>query len=237
MKKAMMFFGFMIFYFVGLFSQEPQPPIFENISVDCSLTYDCPEESLCYYTYHYFNFEKTIAGNTASVGMFVIGVNDFERDVILPQPIDFNYETVAASYYPYHIYYFNSKYPERTGIHPEGQRIGVDVNDVASFAPGGTAAIPADIQSQKPPTIKILWFYPKLRSIYDYITALCNYRGIDTMEFSDEEETQIELSYIRKVPSLGPSPAFIGSFDHWDLFISDVSKSKDLGWVTDNQSV
>jgi len=57
-------------------------------------------------------------------------------------------------------------------------------------------------------------------------------RGVQEYEYFDSSD--IEFEYLRKIYSLGPSPFRIGTFQHWDKLIADVSKSKEIGWVYDN---
>jgi hypothetical protein len=230
MKKIIFWFIFILFS-VFLFSEEPTPPVFENITISCWVTYDCPS-GYCQYTYYYL--ESNPSTNSLGLSGWQMAVSNFEDDVILPEPIDYRYARVAASHHPtYTIGYYWEKWPVRDGTRPKGTFV-----DVMGWLDPGDSALPSDpteIHSYKPPTIKELWVTPNITQLGSYIAALCVARGITYEgDFPDDERTQIKLSFIRKVPSLGPSPAFIGSFDHWDLFISDVSKSKDLGWVTDN---
>ena len=217
--------------FLPISAQEPPAPIFDNISVSCSVSYDCPSSCACFYTYSYK--ESNPATNTSDIGSWQMIISDAESDVILPGPYDYTYDPVSRYRdRTYEVVLFSGdKWPIKDGSAPNGPRVLVE----ELVSPGINVTVdPTKIKSYKTPSIKTLWFYPVSKDIYHYIGDLCDFRGIDTMEFPPEEETQIDLSYIRKVPSLGPSPARIGSFDHWDLFISDVSKSKDLGWVTDN---
>ncbi len=227
MKRKIIILLSVIISFV-VFSQEPTPPVFDNIVVNCSVAYDCPSGSACFYTYKYV--ESNPSTNTMTLDKIYIPVNDLMEDVILPQPIDFTKSPVAYSFHEtYTVQYMEYNFTSESS--PWGYCILIS----GLLKPGTTSLLyPDEIPSYKPPTIKTLWLRPFIRDIQHYVVALCNYRGIEPEQMPLEESFAIDLSYIRKVPSLGPSPAFIGSFDHWDLFISDVSKSKDLGWVTDN---
>lgn len=227
-RKIFILFTFFISLIV--FSQEPTPPVFENITISSSIRVDCPQDpALCHYTYIYI--EANPATNTATLTTIYIPVNDIMEDVILPQPIDLNREVVATSYHEtYYVDYERPHFPS-TPLMPEGHRLVIDFIS----EPGMTGnKYPIEIPSYKPPTIKTLWVKPDVNDINEYIWQLSDYRGIDPMVFPMEEALQIDLSYIRKIPALGPTPADLGTFEHWDILISDVAKSKELGWVSDN---
>ncbi|MFB3851878.1 MAG: CARDB domain-containing protein [Acidobacteriota bacterium] len=227
MKKISILLLFLISFI--LFSQEPPKPIFDNITVSCSVSYDCPPPGFCFYTYRYIKSNPST--NTANLGVVIIPINNLSDDVILPQPVDFTRIIVAHSFHgTYRVNYINNLFPTNPALGPNGQYIEI----LGYLKPGTTTLYPNEYKAYKPPTIKTLWIQPQSTVLDDYFFALCDYRGIDPFEFPVEERLAIDQSYNRFISSLGPSPAFIGSFDHWDLFISDVAKSKENGWVSDN---
>jgi hypothetical protein len=228
MKGKIFVFTIFLFFLINIFSQEPTPPVFDNITISCEVSYDCPPSSTCYYTYKYN--ETNPPTNTLKLSEVWIPLESLD-DVILPQPIDFNNHIVARSNRQYIEYWNYRTQSGAFGDIPKGYCL--EIHTV--LQPGESSApYPDEVPSYKPPTIKVLWVDPATEQIYHYVGQLCEYRGIDCMDFPDDEERQIFLSYLRKIPSLGPSPAWIGTFEHWDLFISDVEKAKDLNWVLDN---
>ncbi|NMC00258.1 MAG: hypothetical protein GYA35_08270, partial [Thermoanaerobaculaceae bacterium] len=224
MKKTIILLLFLLSFV--LFSQEPPKPIFDNISVSCSVSYDCPIGVACFYTYKYIKSNPST--NTAKLYNVVIPLNDLQNDVILPEPVDFSSTIVAHSFHgTYWVNFFRS---EPRFLYPHEPYILIS----GTLEPGTTTLYPNEYTSYKPPTIKELWIKPDINAIYEYIAALSQYRGIETEDFPVDERRELDKSYVREVPSLGPSPAFIGSFEHWDLLISDVAKAKEIGWVSDN---
>ncbi len=69
--------------------------------------------------------------------------------------------------------------------------------------------------------------------IDDYMDALYQYRQSQGQELLDDEIWQIEGSYKRLFSTLGPLGVQPGSFEHWDVFLSDVAKAGQLGWISD----
>jgi hypothetical protein len=227
MKKILLL-GIIIFS-ITFFAEEPPLPIFENITIWCDVSIETTPDQGDNYLYKYY--EENPPTNTVDISYYRIPLSQ-EDDAIFPPPDEDTPH--VRSYYENKTYISlsHSISPSEYSIlylppHPY-----INIRSYAS--PHGKAIISANVRSYRPPTIKTIWVYP---SLYDYYRAVAIARGFgeESNEGAMSDFTrETDLSYLRKVPSLGPSPAFIGSFDHWDLFISDVSKSKDLGWVTDN---
>ena len=187
MKKIILLFIFILFS-VFLFSEQPTPPVFENITFSCSVSYDCPQNEACFYTYRYI--ESNPATNTIDSSGWMMPISDLENDVILPQPIDYTAHRVASSFHKTHtIGYYQPKWPVRDGTMPDGYFIDV----MGWLSPGESvpASDPAEIPSYKPPTIKELWAEPDVTELGYYIAALCDARGITYEgDFPDDERTQ-----------------------------------------------
>jgi len=182
-----------ILIFITVLSQEPTPPVFDNITVSCSISYDCPQNEACYYTYKYV--KSNPATNTMTLDFIYIPLNDLTKDVILPQPIDFTKSTVAYSHHEtYSIHYKNYMLTDNRLI-PSGYRITI----MALLRPGTTTFYPNEVPSYKPPTIKTLWINPFIRDVQDYIVALCNYRGIEPEQMPMDEAYEIRefLSFVK----------------------------------------
>ena len=85
---------------------------------------------------------------------------------------------------------------------------------------------PMGFTATAPPSIREIWISPWLDPWFDeYFEA--------TGEEEFEGSVALERSYIRKIPTLAPLPVPPGTFEHWDVFLSDVSKAGELGWISD----
>lgn len=92
----------------------------------------------------------------------------------------------------------------------------------------GTSSGPFGFSAPVPPAIQECWINPRL---HIYFQAYLQATGEE--EFDIDEQETIEKSYIRKLPTLSPLGVSPGSFEHWDTFISDVAKARQLGWISD----
>lgn len=212
----------LVLFSVPLFAEDPPPPIFDNISVTCSAVYGPNEEGWWQYTYQYYMSNPS--SNTADIFRYYIPIYSSD-DVIFPPP---NPDTPTARVY-YENYCMmslqNSFGPPTTSqLIPPNPFVSV----MAITSPGQTDTTPCNLRSYHPPSLNQLWLHP---DIYDYLKQLAIARIVQEGQYFPTYD--IKLSYLRKIPSLGPSPAFPGSFSHWDTFISDVGKAKDLGWLMD----
>ncbi len=91
----------------------------------------------------------------------------------------------------------------------------------------GSRSGPFTFASCAPPTIGELWIGIWLTP---YFEAYMDAFGLEGLEA--EFEDSVRRAYIRKVPTLAPSSEDLGSFAHWDELYANVSKAKELGWIT-----
>jgi len=65
------------------------------------------------------------------------------------------------------------------------------------------------------------------------MAELFNYRESMGEEFLDEEQFRIRDSFKIVLSTLGPLSVPSGTFEHWNVFLSDVEKAGTLGWIAD----
>ncbi|MGC8723506.1 MAG: CARDB domain-containing protein [Acidobacteriota bacterium] len=201
---------------VSLFSvalrAQPVPPVFQGITIQVAVTED-PNSGSYMYGYTLTN----PASNTAELSDFEIVVGGAETSVTLGS---------SAGWAPIGIV---SNPPQPPFVLVPNQPF-VDWamwDDMPNPPSPGTSAGPFSFQSPRPPTIREAWINPWIQP---YLDALATYEG---GELLPSESDPINLSYIRKVQTLGPLGVDPGSFAHWNEFISDVATAGQLGWISD----
>ncbi len=213
-----------IFFLIPLFAADPPPAVFDDLTAACSISYGPDVEGWWYYRYNYLLANPST--NTLDVFGYSIPLSSSDDDVIFPQA---EVDTPRARNY-YENYCMISLHeawgtPTGSNMIPREPFISID----RPVSVGRSETNPCVIKSFKPPSLTQIWVSPRLDI---YLGQVATSRGVQEYEYFDSSD--IEFEYLRKIYSLGPSPFRIGTFQHWDKLIADVSKSKEIGWVYDN---
>lgn len=186
----------------------PPAPTFVGVTIQASVTTSAP---LGPFTYQYW------VSNPASNG-----AGTWRFDVVVGQAGMSSSVVSSGGWIPGQLV----QVPPQTGLVPRAPFIGWATFDGAPVS--GTTSGPFAIQStNRPPAVSEAWIQPW---IDPYLDALADSEG---GELLPDEVDQITLSYIRKLPTLGPLDATPGTFQHWDRFLSDTQKAGELGWISD----
>ncbi|MEW5765214.1 MAG: hypothetical protein ACOYXN_01805, partial [Acidobacteriota bacterium] len=191
------------------FAQAPPKPIFENVRVHASC-----EEDVQHGGYRYTYAVTNPAENTISLW-----------DINLPLGVEV--WEVAALFGPLH--WSKDTWGREFSPNPEDGLLPPSVSWNASddpflLLPGGTVA-PLGYSVPVPPTVREAWIYAWLEPWF------IAYRQAAGEDYDDP--AGLKREYIRKIPTLAPLPVPPGTFEHWDVFLSDVAKAGELGWVSD----
>lgn len=86
------------------------------------------------------------------------------------------------------------------------------------------------LQWYNPPSVRRMTIEPWIDA---YMDAVFQYREAQGLDFGDDEQKQIQASYVRKLLTLGPLGVRRTSISHWDTFLSDIGQAGQLGWITE----
>ena len=214
----------LILFLVPIFAADPPPAVFDNVTAACSISHEPDEEGWRYYRYKYLLANPST--NTLDIFGYYIPLSSSSDDVIFPQAQG---DTPRARNY-YENYCMISLHeawgtPTGSNMTPREPFISID----RPVSVGRSEINPCVIKSFKPPSLTQLWVCPRLDS---YLEQVAISRGVQEYEYFDSSD--FEFDYLRKIYSLGPNPFRVGTFEHWDQLIADVFKSKEIGWVYDN---
>ncbi len=191
-------------------AQEPPPPVFDNLQVQASCTLD-PVSNAYRYEYYVTN----PAGNTVQMWTIDLTLGTALSSLVdTIAPAGWSSSTIAAT---------------ESNLSPHHPLIDWCPSDTMANPPNpGTTSGPFAFSAPVPPAIQECWINPWL---HVYFQAYLQATGEDGWD--PDEQIRVELSYIRKLQTLGPLGVRPGSFQHWDTFIADVGRAGQLGWVSD----
>ena len=191
----------------------PPPPVFDGVELSATCAFQV-ENGQYRYTY----VLKNPAGNT-------VGFWDMDISVGLAAP------TISGGFKPdgwWGVMLVGTDTPDYEGL-PKKPFVSISTSN-REVNPGQTSE-PFGFSAGVPPQVQEAWVSPWLDPWFQaYLEAV----GWDAYPLDGPEGSiAIERSYIRKIPTLAPLGVAPGSFAHWDVFLSDVTKAGSLGWVAD----
>ncbi|MEW6758144.1 MAG: hypothetical protein AB1347_07985, partial [Acidobacteriota bacterium] len=89
----------------------------------------------------------------------------------------------------------------------------------------GQSSAPFGLVAPPPPSVREAWISPWLDPWFDA------YFEATGQEYDDP--VGLKRSYIRTIPTLAPLAVPPGTFEHWNVFLTDVDKAGTLGWIAD----
>lgn len=223
MKHAIVILIICSFFTCLLFSEDPPTPVFENVGISCNVGAVSDQVDGSYYLYQY-SISNPVS-NTLRVDAIMIPISDQGDDVIFP----YDSNMIAANYWDIRLIAPGGT-SDPMGLIPPYPYVSLDPPH-SYTEPGGLCEKPGLLKSYSPPVVKIIWVIPYTQK---YISQLSVARDEDMMDWEPGTIKGIESTFLRKIISLGPGSVRIGTFEHWDQLIADISKSKEIGWVYDN---
>jgi hypothetical protein len=193
-----------------LFAEEPPPPVFENVEVRAT----CESDPAC-KGYRYAYAVTNGAGNTICAWRvaLALGIEVWEVTDLIAPP-DWSGHAWGREYTPN---------PEDSPLPPSVSWITPDDPDL--LPPGATQS-PLGYCAPVPPVVREAWVYAWLDPWFQL------YEQATGEEYDDP--AGLRRRYIRKIPTLAPLGVPPGTFEHWNVLLSDVNKAGALGWIADS---
>jgi hypothetical protein len=195
--------------------QNPPQPVFANIAVQATCTYD-PASRMYRYQYLVTN----PASNNLSIWTLELPFGEY----------GWVFEPLEA---PQGWYRMLWQAPRPSDPIESPPRPFVDwvASDQISPDPGTTSG-PFAFFSPALPSITEMWVSPWMDPYWDAYYQAVGGEGEGDLE-DLEFQVQVFRSLIRKVPTLGPLRPAPVTFEHWDKLIADVGQAAQLGWISD----
>jgi hypothetical protein len=198
-------------------AQAPPCPTFDHIGVQATCGYDVKNQ-----TYKYQYMVTNPPANTVQIWTMDLSLGwtwNVFGTIQAPKGWDGQVSESASVNDP-------QRFPAKPRI--EWGTTGIE-ETVGTTPNPGTTSGPFSFSVFLPPEISDLWVSPWLDPYWDkYMQAT----GKDEVDLS--VSVPLELSLIRKVPTLAPLSVQPGSFEHWNRFLSDVAKARALGWISNS---
>ena len=198
-------------------AQAPPRPTFDHIGVQATCAYDVQTQ-----TFKYQYMVTNPPANTVQIWTMDLSLGwtwNVFGTIQAPEGWDGQVSESTSVNDP-------QRFPAKPRI--EWGTTGIDETVGTTPIPGTTSG-PFSFSVSLPPEISDLWVSPWLDPYWDsYMLAT----GEDEVDLS--VSVPLELSLIRKIPTLSPLSMQPGSFEHWNRFLSDVAKARILGWINDS---
>ncbi|MEW5764879.1 MAG: hypothetical protein ACOYXN_09965, partial [Acidobacteriota bacterium] len=208
-KSKVVFFVILLFQVASGAQNAPPLPTFERLTVRGSCT------ALAGGLYRLEYLVTNPAENT--VGLWTVELS-----------LGGEFETLSDPYGPpgWSWTKWSRQYNPDPVDSPEKPSFSWNITDSQIGMHPGDLIPPMGFSISAPPSIREVWIKPWLDPWFE---AYFEATGEDEFPGS----VALERSYIRKIPTLAPLPVPPGTFEHWDVFLSDVAKAGELGWVSD----
>ncbi|MGA9752547.1 MAG: CARDB domain-containing protein, partial [Acidobacteriota bacterium] len=197
-------------------AQVPPPPVFDNLGVQATCVYDTQTQS---YKYQYLVTNPPT--NTLQLWSLDVSLG-WGGSVFgaIQKPEGWDGEMSDPTWVDN-----PARFPRKPSV--GWNTVGINHTMVNPPDPG-TISGPFAFSVFAPPAIRQLWASPWMDPYWD---AYMQATGQDEVDLS--VSVPLELSLIRKIPTLGPLGVTPNTYEHWDTFLANVAQAGTLGWISD----